>query len=56
MMAIMQKTMGVKRSIYEMLQFVRISLTDTIELKALFCKPNYNIVDERDGSTEPTLP
>lgn len=55
MMAIVQKKMGVERSIYEMLQFVSVSLTDTIELKALFCKPNYNIVNELGGSTEPTL-
>ena len=55
MMAIVQKTMDVQRSIYEMLQLVSVSLTDTVELKALFCKPNCNIVNEPDGSTEPTL-
>ena len=55
MMAIVQKKMDVQRSIYEMLQLVSVSLTDTVELKALFCKPNCNIVNEPDGSTEPTL-
>ena len=55
MIAIVQKKMSIERSIYEMLQLVSVSLTDTIELKALFCKPNCNIVNEPDGSTEPTL-
>ena len=34
---------------------VSISLTDTANLKDLFAKPNYNIVNELDGSTEPSL-
>ena len=55
MMAIVQKKMNVERSIYEMLQIVSISLTDATPLKDLFAKPNYNIVNELDGSTEPTL-
>ena len=55
MMAIVQKKMDVQRSIYEMLQLVSVSLTDTVELKTLFCRPNCNIVNEPDGSTEPTL-
>ena len=55
MMAIVQKKMNVERSIYEMLQIVSVSLTDTTPLKCLFAKPNYNIVNELDGSTEPTL-
>ena len=55
MMAIVQKKMDAQRSIYEMLQLVSVSLTDTVELKTLFCKPNCNIVNEPDGSTEPTL-
>ena len=55
MMAIVQKKMDVQRSIYEMLQLVSVSLTDTVELKTLFCKPNCNIVNEPDGSNEPTL-
>ncbi len=55
MMAIVQKKMGVDMSIYEMLQIASISLTDTTPLRDLFEKPNYNIVNELDGSTEPTL-
>lgn len=55
MMAIVQKKMDVQRSIYEMLQLVSASLTDTVELKALFCKPNCNIVNELNDSSEPTL-
>lgn len=55
MMAIVQKKMRVGRSICEMLQIASISLTDTTPLEDLFGKPNYNIVNELDGSTEPTL-
>ena len=55
MMAIVQKKMGINRSIYEMLQIASISLTDTTPLRDLFAKPNYNIVNELDGSSEPTL-
>lgn len=55
MIAIVQKKMGIERSIYEMLQLVSISLTETICLKDLFAKPNCNIVNELDDSTEPTL-
>ena len=55
MMAIVQKKMGVERSIYEMLQLVSISLTETTSLKDLFAKPNCNIVNELNDSSEPTL-
>ena len=55
MMAIVQKKMNLGRSIYEMLQLVSVSLTDTVELKTLFGKPKYNIVNERNDSSEPTL-
>lgn len=55
MIAIVQKKMSIERSIYEMLQLVSISLTEIICLKDLFAKPNCNIVNELDGSTEPTL-
>ena len=47
--------LNIERSIYEKLQIVSISLTDTTNLKDLFAKPNYNIVNELDGSTEPSL-
>ena len=55
MIAIVQKKMGIERSIYEMLQLVSISLTETICLKDLFARPNFNIVNELNGPTEPTL-
>ena len=55
MMAIVQKKMNVERSIYEMLQIVSISLTDTTHLRDLFAKPYCNIVNELDDSTEPNL-
>lgn len=55
MIAIVQKKMSIERSIYEVLQLVSISLTETICLKDLFAKPNCNIVNELDGYTEPTL-
>jgi len=55
MMAIVQNKMGIERPIYEMLQLASVSLTETIPLDKLFGKPNYNIVNELDGSTEPTL-
>ena len=55
MMAIVQKKMGVDRSIYEMLQMVGYSLTETKHPRELFAKPHYNIVNKLDGSTEPTL-
>ena len=38
MIAIVQKKMNIERSIYEMLQIVSISLTDTANLKDLFAK------------------
>ena len=55
MIAIVQKKMGIDRPIYEMLQLVSVSLTDKTPLDKLFGKPNYNIVNELDGSSEPTL-
>ena len=38
-----------------MLQIVSISFTDTNHLRDLFAKPNCNIVNELDDSTEPNL-
>ena len=55
MMAIVQEKMNIDRSIYEMLQIVSISLTDTPPLEDLFVKPNYNIVNELNDSAKPTL-
>ena len=39
----------------EMLQMASVSLTETLPLDKLFSKPNYNIVNELDESSEPTL-
>jgi hypothetical protein len=55
MIAIVQKKMNIDRPIYEMLQLASVSLTETLPLDKLFGKPNYNIVNERNGSSEPTL-
>ena len=55
MMAIVQKKMKIDRPIYEMLQLASASLAECKPLDKLFGKPNYNIVNELDGSTEPTL-
>lgn len=55
MMAIVQKKMGIERSIHETLQLASASLTEILPLNKLFGKPNNNIVNELDGSTEPTL-
>lgn len=55
MMAIVQKKMKIDKPIYEMLQLVSSTLAETLPLEKLFSKPNYNIVNELNGSTEPTL-
>ena len=55
MMAIVQKKMGIKRSIYEMLQIASISLTDTTPLQELFEVPNNNIVKEQNSFDELSL-
>jgi len=55
MAAIVQKKVAPERTIYEVLQVVSISLTDTSCLRDLLCKSNINIDNELDGSSEPTL-
>ena len=55
MMAIVQKKMAVKRSIYELLQIASISLTDTTPLQELFGVPNNNIVKEQNSFDELSL-
>ena len=55
MMAIVQKKMRTQRPIYEMLQLVSVSLTETLPLGELFDKPNKNIINELDDSSEPNL-
>ena len=55
MMAIVQKNMGIDIPIYEMLLHVSVLLTEKTPLDKLFGKPNYNIVNDLDGSSEPSL-
>ena len=55
MMAIVQKKMRTQRPIYEMLQLVSVSLTETLPLGELFDKTNNNIINELDDSSEPNL-
>ncbi|MBP5690291.1 MAG: IS4 family transposase, partial [Bacteroidales bacterium] len=55
MMAIVQKKMGIKRSIYEMSQIASISLTDNTPLQELFGVPNNNIVKEQNSFDELSL-
>ena len=50
-----KKFWGDDRPIYEILQLTSASLAEFKPLDKLFRKPNYNIVNELDGSTEPTL-
>lgn len=52
MMAIVQKKLGIERSVYEMLQITSISLTDTTDLKTLFGFPDYNNVKEQIDNGE----
>lgn len=52
MMAIVQKKLGIERSVYEMLQIASISLTDTTDLKTLFGFPYYNNVKEQIDNGE----
>ena len=42
-------------SVYEMLQVLSMSLTDTTNIRELLDKPNYNIEKELYGSSEPLL-
>ena len=47
--------MKLERAVYEILQIIEISLTDKTHLRDLFDKANINDVDERFGSSEPSL-
>ena len=53
--AIMQHDMKLKRSIYEVLQILGISLTDKTNLRDLFDKSNFKNVNVLSGSSEPNL-
>ena len=55
LVAIVQHKLNLDRSVYEVLQVLGNSLTDTTPLKDLFNKSNFNIDKELDGFYEPTL-
>ena len=55
LVAIIKHDMKLERSVYEILQIIGISLTDKTHLRDLFDKSNINNVNERFGSSEPSL-
>ncbi|MFR9603129.1 MAG: IS4 family transposase, partial [Rikenellaceae bacterium] len=55
LVAIVQHDMQLKRSTYEVLQILSISLTDTTPLRDLFDNSNFNNVNEHSGYSEPNL-
>lgn len=55
LVVIVKHDMKLERSVYEILQIVGISLTDKTNLRDLFDKSNINNVNERFGSSEPSL-
>ena len=55
LVVIVKHDMKLERSAYEILQIVGISLTDKTNLRDLFDKSNINNVNERFGSSEPSL-
>lgn len=55
LVAIVQHDMQLKRSTYEVLQILSISLTDTTPLQDLFDNSNFNNVNERSGYSELNL-
>ena len=55
LVVIVKHDMKLVRSVYEILQIVGISLTDKTNLRDLFDKSNINNVNERFGSSEPSL-
>lgn len=55
LVAIVHHKMKLETSVYNALQVLGISLTDTTPLEDLFNKSNLNIDKELDGFYEPTL-
>jgi hypothetical protein len=55
LVVIVKQDMKLERSVYEILQIIGISLTDKTHLRDLFDKSNINNVNERFGSSEPSL-
>ncbi len=55
LIVIVKHDMKLERAVYEILQIAGISLTDKTHLRDLFDKSNINNVNERFGSSEPSL-
>ena len=55
LVAIVQHDMRLKRSTYEVLQILSISLTDKTHLRDLFDKTNFNDVKDQFGPLIPGL-
>ena len=55
LVAIVQHDMRLKRSTYEVLQILSMSLTDTTHLRDLFDKTIFKNDIDRSGSSEPNL-
>lgn len=55
LVAVVHHTLKLQMSVYNTLQVLGISLTDTTPLEDLFNKSNLNIDKELDGFYEPTL-
>ena len=55
LVAIVHHKMKLETSVYNALQVLGISLTDTTPLADLFNKSNFNVYKELDGFYEPTL-
>lgn len=55
LVAVVHHKMKLERTVYETLQILGISLTDTTPLQDLFNKSNFSIDKELDGVYEPTL-
>lgn len=55
LVAIVHHDLKLECTVYEMLQILSMSLTDKANLKDLLNKSNFNNVNERCGSSEPSL-
>ncbi len=55
LVAIVHHDLKLEYTVYEMLQILSMSLTDKANLKDLLNKSNFNNVNERCGSREPSL-
>ena len=55
LVAVVHHKMKLERTVYETLQILGISLTDTTPLQDLFNKSNFSIDKELEGVNEPTL-